>query len=237
MITLDTREPEDVLVAVEAAAVTEGIHTTRAILQQGDFVWECPLGTVGVERKTASDLMGSLSSGRAAEQMARMIEAYTIPVLMIVGDLTTHKGKIGRWSGKDFNGSWTVIGVDNVLLSWQLAGMYIVRASKKDTAARIISLYRWSHKREHLVVRGSVITPTHITRQARTLCTLPGIGPKRAASLAKQYTLAELFAMPESVWQKMAGKTIGERVNQFINARDINIINGPPPSGGGTIGA
>ena len=237
MITLDTREPEDVLVAVEAAAVTEGIHTTRAILQQGDFVWECPLGTVGVERKTASDLMGSLSSGRAAEQMARMIEAYTIPVLMIVGDLTTHKGKIGRWSGKDFNGSWTVIGVDNVLLSWQLAGMYIVRASKKDTAARIISLYRWSHKREHLVVRGSVITPTHITRQARTLCTLPGIGPKRAASLAKQYTLAELFAMPESVWQKMAGKTIGERVNQFINARDINIINGPSPSRDGTIGA
>src|SRR3989337_3637649 len=111
MITLDAREPEDVLVAVEAAAVTEGIHTTRAILQQGDFVWECPLGTVGVERKTASDLMGSLSSGRAAEQMARMIEAYTIPVLIIVGDLTTPKGKIGRWSGKDFNGAWTVMAV------------------------------------------------------------------------------------------------------------------------------
>ena len=237
MITLDTREPEDVLVAVEAAAVTEGIHTTRAILHQGDFMWECPLGTVGVERKTASDLMGSLSSGRAAGQFEKMIGAYTLPVLMITGDHVTHKGKIGRWTGKEFNGSWSLEGMDNLLLSWQLAGLYIVRTDKKGTAGRIISLYRWSHKREHLVVRGSLITPTHITGQARTLCTLPGIGPKRAASLAKQYTLAELFAMPESVGQKLAGKTVGERVNQFINARDINIINGPPPSGGGTIGA
>ena len=236
MITLDTREPEDVLVAVEAAAVTEGIRTTRAILQQGDFMWECPLGAVGVERKTASDLMGSLSSGRAAEQFEKMIGAYTVPVLMVTGHHTTFKGKVGKWAG-DLNGRWTTMGLDNMLLSWQLAGLYIVRNSKKETAARIISLYKWSHKREHLVVRGSLITPTHITGQARTLCTLPGIGPKRAASLAKQYTLAELFAMPETVWQKMAGKTIGERVNQFINARDINIINGPPSSRDGTIGA
>jgi len=236
MITLDTREPEDVLVAVEAAAVTEGIRTTRAILQQGDFMWECPLGAVGVERKTASDLMGSLSSGRAAEQFEKMIGAYTVPVLMVTGHHTTFKGKVGKWAG-DLNGRWTTMGLDNMLLSWQLAGLYIVRNSKKETAARIISLYKWSHKREHLVVRGSLITPTHITGQARTLCTLPGIGPKRAASLAKQYTLAELFAMPETVWQKMAGKTIGERVNQFVNARDINIINGPPPSDDGTIGA
>src|SRR3989304_3805516 len=126
MITLDTREPEDVLVAVEAAAVTEGIHTTRAILHQGDFMWECPLGTVGVERKTASDLMGSLSSGRAAGQFEKMIGAYTLPVLMITGHHTTFKGKVGKWAG-DLNGRWTTMGLDNMLLSWQLAGVYIVR--------------------------------------------------------------------------------------------------------------
>ena len=236
MITLDTREPEDVLVAVEAAAVTEGIHTTRAILHQGDFMWECPLGAVGVERKTASDLMGSLSSGRAAEQFEKMIGAYTVPVLMVTGHHTTFKGKVGKWAG-DLNGRWTTMGLDNMLLSWQLAGLYIVRNSKKETAARIISLYKWSHKREHLVVRGSLITPTHITGQARTLCTLPGIGPKRAASLAKQYTLAELFAMPETVWQKMAGKTIGERVSQFINATIIDNGDSPQPPNDGMMGA
>ena len=111
------------------------------------------------------------------------------------------------------------------------------RTDKKGTAGRIISLYRWSHKREHLVVRGSLITPTHITGQARTLCTLPGIGPKRAASLAKQYTLAELFAMPETVWQKMAGKTIGERVAGFINATIIDNGDSPQPPNDGMMGA
>ena len=233
-ITLDTREPEDVLVAVEAAAVKEGIRTMREALDTGDYAWECHLGAVRVERKTASDLMGSLSSGRAAEQFTRIVE-YPVPILMITGQHTTFKGKVGKWAG-DLNGRWTTMGLDNMLLSWQLAGLYIVRNSKKETAARIISLYKWSHKREHLVVRGSVITPTHITRQARTLCTLPGIGPKRAASLAKQYTLAELFAMPESVWQKMAGKTIGERVNQFINATIIDNASGSTSPNGGTIG-
>src|SRR3990170_9104648 len=236
MITLDTREPEDVLVAVEAAAVTEGIRTGRAALDTGDYAWECPLGAVRIERKTASDLMGSLSSGRAPEQFARMIVEYPVPILMITGQHTTFKGKVGKWAG-DLNGRWTTMGLDNMLLSWQLAGLYIVRNSKKETAARIISLYKWSHKREHLVVRGSIITPTHITGQARTLCTLPGIGPKRAASLAKQYTLAELFAMPETVWQKMAGKTIGERVSQFINATIIDNGDSPQHTNDGMMGA
>src|SRR3990167_1044516 len=109
MITLDTREPEDVLVALEKAAIGE-VRTTRAMLPEGDYMWECPLGTVGVERKTASDLMGSLSSGRAAEQFSRMIETYTVPILMVTGDHTTFKGKVGRWAGKEFNGKWTTIG-------------------------------------------------------------------------------------------------------------------------------
>ncbi len=235
MITLDTREPEAVLVAVETAAIGQGIHTTREMMDSGDYGWECPLGAVRVERKTASDLMGSLSSGRAAEQFAKMIE-YPVPILMIAGPLTTFKGKVGKWAG-DLNGRWTTMGLDNMLLSWQLAGLYIVRNSKRETAGRIISLYQWSQKREHLVVRGSIIRPIHLSGQARTLATLPGIGVKRAASLARQYTLAELFAMPETVWQHMVGKTVGERVSQFINAPSINSGYDPLPPDGGIVGS
>ena len=52
-------------------------------LASGDIATlDTPL-TLGIEHKSFNDFVGSLSSGRLDEQLARMVDLYDVPVLMI----------------------------------------------------------------------------------------------------------------------------------------------------------
>jgi hypothetical protein len=68
----------------EALAADPGCEVTP--LSSGDYAWTSDHGlTIGVESKTANDLVSSLSGGRLPDQVVRLVTEYDVPVLFIVG--------------------------------------------------------------------------------------------------------------------------------------------------------
>jgi ERCC4-type nuclease len=83
MIFVDDREPKELRAEIERRAGGAEVQATRLLI--ADFVlndWDgCSLG---IERKTASDLLSSFRSKRLERQLARLSETYS-PVLLIEG--------------------------------------------------------------------------------------------------------------------------------------------------------
>ena len=95
---VDIYEPE--MMALKLIGAIKPDKVSRVALKAADFViadWDgC---TLGVERKTWSDLLGSLGSGRLRRQLDRMQGMYHLTALLIEGkvkmDPNTHKVKTG----------------------------------------------------------------------------------------------------------------------------------------------
>ena len=97
-----------------------------------------------MERKTISDLLGSLAGKqengkpRAVNQMTRMKETYQHPVLLLEGSMVMNSmGKVvadGRVTSWDWNA------IDNFLITVQQSGILIARCKKNQVPDRLWSL-------------------------------------------------------------------------------------------------
>ena len=191
MIYIDTREPILLRDQVEKLAETQFIPTALVTLTYGDFRWESLLGRVCVERKAISDLLNTFSSGRAFEQFSGLIEDADLPILMLEGKFTHHGNRVGSWSTKDDNTkwdySWETTALDHLLLSWQLAGIYIIHSwSPAKTAHRLLDLYQYTQKETHELgqTRKKRLPLTPLDGEdVRILAGFPGIGVKTARRL------------------------------------------------------
>lgn len=150
-ITVDSREPSMLYQLIVGAARKEEIEIRKEALLTGDYAWESRLGLFGVERKAASDLLNSFSSGRAAEQFRRMVGTYRVPVLLIegrIGELET--GGVDVRKGRNKHSLWNFDSLDHMLLTWQMNGMFLAHSPiASRTPMKIISLYKWSNKKSH----------------------------------------------------------------------------------------
>lgn len=92
MLFIDSRE--SLLVQVQIESVLPPDKTRTIKLDCADFLLldQCsPAHTMGIERKTVSDLLGSLGSGRLSSQLDRMTDLYTYPVLLVEGAMPMSK--------------------------------------------------------------------------------------------------------------------------------------------------
>ncbi len=192
-----------------------------ALLAFGDYVWQCPLGLVAVERKTINDLLGSIKSGRAATEFQRTIEMSDLPILLVEGKMGEYEGKVSlEWDQEWAKGKWDYDAISHTLLTWQLAGMNLVFCPRPQTThIRLASLYRYTQKPSHLSTLGAkekiLQLPKKLGLRAQVIATLPHVGPKKAELFARKYSLEHLFQLSEEGWVNLMGK-YGHEISELI---------------------
>lgn len=111
LLAVDDRQDPKFTRALEAYFTVATKH-----LRSGDLVWSCPLGTVGVEDKDIADLTGSRSNGRLDDELRRLIDTYTVPILFIRGAARDLDSAYTTWD------DWAL---ENLRLGRQLHGVFV----------------------------------------------------------------------------------------------------------------
>ena len=137
-----------------------GVIVQLSRLEFGDlaFAGNGPEGmlSIGVERKTISDLIQSMETGRLqGHQLRGLLKTYDVTYLVVEGiwrpgpggELEICHGN-GGWRSGLFGKRLTLYeGVDNFCTSVELCGVKIRRtANPTETAKCVVDLYRWWEK-------------------------------------------------------------------------------------------
>lgn len=193
MIVIDQREPKLLIEATQHVGEKLGILTSVDLLDTGDFLLmpNNAAIVVGIERKTVSDMVGSLSSGRLRKQLAALRAVCTTSYLLVEGplDFTQQDGKLllkmgGRTSG------WNFAAIHNFLSGLHMSGTgWGHTSSQLETVLWLTSLYKFLSKEHALVPQ--IIHPhkqaDELTQPERVLCAIDGVGPKVAKLLLTKY--------------------------------------------------
>jgi ERCC4-type nuclease len=179
-----------ILISPTEPAELRELGITSAIPEEygADFLWGCPAGLVGVQRKTVTDLLASLQDGRLAREMGQL-GAVDVPVLLVEGR--------PRWTVEGMmlavafrREAWA-----GLLLSVQFAhGIAVVATDDlRDTAFWLGAAVEWFGKSEHRSLRTRP-KPTDswgdYTREAfetQLLQSFPGVGAELAGRIVKQF--------------------------------------------------
>lgn len=103
-------------------------------LAVGDYVWSCPLGTVGVERKSAADLDASHSNKRLDDELRRLVDTYSVPVLFLTGN----SGRRDEFT------------IENTKLGRQLHGVYVYHVGRSADVASEGLFRLWKYTQERM---------------------------------------------------------------------------------------
>jgi ERCC4-type nuclease len=177
---IDSREPEHI-----QRLTFGGVPCVVTALECGDLWASCTDGELLViERKTTSDLLGSIADNRIFQQALRMRERSQWAYLVVTGYLQpTHDGKTfvgGKATGWDWNA------VQGALLDIQETGVQVLycehdngfeaavqRLAKRDRRGRVLN---------------NTARPARVMTAGETLLTaLPGIGLERAQDALKEF--------------------------------------------------
>lgn len=177
---IDSREPEHI-----QRLTFGGVPTVVTALDAGDLWASCADGELLViERKTTSDLLGSISDGRLFQQAHKMRERSQWSYLVVTGYLQpTHDGKTfvaGKATGWDWNS------VQGALLDVQETGVQIVYCEHDNgyeaTVQRLAKRSRGGR------VLMNTARPARVMTAGETILTgLPGIGLERAQMILEEF--------------------------------------------------
>lgn len=196
-LLVDDREP------VDAALRLNSYGGIDATVQRNDFCDYLffPHGKIcGIERKTISDLLGSMASKRLVEQMHRLVKETDIGFLLREGSFKrSGGGKISYYSPRDprANGDWVETGWDwnsfqGKMLDIQLLGVHIVDCPivgdyPQEIARMVINLSKEEHKWLKERQRPEVFTnDSQYENAVWSLCALRGMGPETAEVLLRE---------------------------------------------------
>lgn len=143
---MDTREPKSLQLAVRAAL---GDRVQIVCLHQADFMLTDKCGcSIGIERKTISDFLNSLRTGRLDDQLTRVATGY-LPVILIEGTLRTRPNPTGkgRHVTHGGTGAWSLGSLQMKLWTLQQLGARLIWSSgHEDTADTLRVLVERSDK-------------------------------------------------------------------------------------------
>jgi len=149
-VIVDSREPK----SSDLKLTEVGFVVERKALETGDFVWVSAQGEViGVERKTASDFLQSLTDKQAngrtrfQNQMERMIATYSQPVLLIEGKLSPMPDGFTIAETRATNWWWA--SVDNIFISAQRNGILVAHCGRGQVPSRLVTLVQYFDKPQH----------------------------------------------------------------------------------------
>jgi len=180
-IRADCREPDKIL---ETLRTKYGLEVRVEKLEIGDYLFS----DVCVERKSVSDFLRSLSTGRLWEQVLRMKEAYSRPILILEGPHILAYNKESRMAEKRLLG-----GLSSVALSWSLP--VLPSLNHEQTSYLLATLFTKASKKS-----GEYLKP--VPKKARSLeevksdilCCIPGIGRKTAGALLERVESLHVLA-------------------------------------------
>ena len=219
-----------------------GLRTQRKLLAFGDMAFEGngPRGpaAIGIERKTISDLIGSIHSGRlTSHQIPGMRNLYDYSYLIIQG--ISRRNQASGLLETLYQGKWYPLklgprtipysALDSIRWSMETQGGMIVRQtdSDRDTVEEIAGIYRswqkpWdghsSFKTIYLPSAPTVVIhPPSLARQYARL--MPGIGWERSGAVAARFSTCEditLATVEEWAEIEGVGKATAEKVYSAI---------------------
>ena len=210
MIIQDSREPIEIKEKLESL----GIKVERRQLEVGDYL----INDIVIERKTASDFLNSIYSGRLYTQLKHLRESSSRPLLVIVGRIPRIrwiKDKEGRLIPKGLNYKekakrrdlfYTNLAIS--YLSFSIPVIYL--RDQSEFISLVFSLYKRSFSEKRSTI------PVKIKEKSKTedykllvFCSLPGIGGKLAKRLSREYTLRSFFSLTEDQLREIEG--IGDK--------------------------
>lgn len=229
MILVDSREGSgELLLPLQRA----GYPAESCTMAFGDFAWQgrgergASVG-VGVERKTISDLIGSLRSGRlCGHQLPGLRATYDVCWLLVEGEYRVDRRgfvlvqRRGSWVPVPGQMRMDELHKELSTLCYK-GGLHLWHtASSKDTVRWLGAHYRWwtdadfDQHRSHLVIYHSTpVLPVSQFRQ--TVSTLPGIGYKTSLWVEQAFgSLRRAFTADTRAWQDIKG--IGTKTAQQI---------------------
>jgi len=207
------------------------------------FLGEGAAGAVeiGVERKTISDLVSSITTGRlSGHQLIGLLRCYAVVYVLVEGlwrpapgngtlEIRHNRGWVPLQHGRRAYQYAEIIGYLNTLRIF--AGVHVVRtANRVETVKLVCTLAGWwtkpwgahkSHRSVHvpLPVTVSLSAPPLVARLAAQL---PGIGWERARAIAAAFpTPAALWEAGESDLRGVEGigKTLAARAWEALHGR------------------
>ena len=202
---VDIFEPNQIKVGLGDLATIASLKDSPG---GSDYLWAAHDGqTVAIERKEASDFVTSLTTGRLAEQIRRLVENYDIPILLLEGNLnanpdglTTVPGKNGHLISKNI----PYLTLQDAIFECQLAGAYWAHTNNVQATIRWLKgRYEWTQRPEHELLQTRSRINTIAGRADDPvwfLMGLPGIGVVHARALLKAfgspYVVLDAFADP-----------------------------------------
>ena len=165
-------------------------------LTAGDYRWySISMELVGVERKSVTDFLASLSNGSLADELRRLREEVDFPILLIEGPITIDHttGVILRtwYSGGKFKKAETGWRLNNLIpaiydFCRTLDIMPFYSPSIGETAAVIRYIYSWDQDQYHTAIyknrKHEYVIPSPAAVMLASL-----VGPKTAHSLLHEF--------------------------------------------------
>jgi hypothetical protein len=215
-------------------------------LRSGDFAFRC--GHVepspfcegrfgcrlGIERKTISDMVGSLLKNRMGKQVPDLLDDYTLSWIVVEGlwrngpDDCIEIYRNGQWISAGFGLTYTQL--ETWLTRYDVMGKgKILRwrtANPGETGAFITSKFRWWQKEwrhHHAEVVDKMQAPMRVltwrpTQMHKTAASLPEVGVVNAKKVGKHFrNIAEMIGADLAVWQRLLGKADGATVYAAIH--------------------
>ena len=178
----------------------------------GDFAaLDTPL-SLGIERKSFTNLVQSLASNELDEQLSKMVDVYDIPVLLVEGLPVPVGGKVRVYGAqRSYAYAWIMASI----VGWHLRGVLpIFVKDLKATPPTVAALYGVAKKLTHRDTFAPKkvlpnLRPMSLTE--RVLLQFPGVGEKRVKQFRGE-SLAALATLPVEDWQEKLGKVTGRKV-------------------------
>lgn len=193
-VMLDNREPASIL-----NLKFGGVPCVRLQLECGDLWASTDDGEMLiVERKTPSDLLGSIKDGRLFQQVAAMREKSKWAYVMVTGALTHSLD--GHVITENRTTGWRFDDVMGALLTIQELGVSLIHCqSDSHYEEAVIRLARRDRKQTKPIqprVQAHVLTDAE-----KILTSLPGIGLERAGLLLGEFGTAA-HALAWLTWEE-----------------------------------
>lgn len=233
-ILVDDREPK--YLADRLAQLGLAVGVSR--LKFGDYAfWPHGL-SVGIERKTISDLLGSMSDKRIVAQAHGMVEGYDLAILLREGSFRRSTRQTVQYFDvrhpeADKEGwvqtGWAWSSFSGMMFDLWLLGLIVwdcpvVGEAALDIATIVESLSKDEHRWIRERTRPDVMTADKQWRNnVWALCAFDGIGPETASDLLRGRTFAEVVSAasvdPTSLmvirgFGKVRARHLGEEVNR-----------------------
>lgn len=186
---------------------TRNIAIDLAPLVIGDYIVS---ERVGIERKAIPDLVSSIKDGRLFDELLRLRNQFTVPILILEGDIHNIGGVHPA----------AVLGaISSIMLNMNI--FIYQTATPTDTAAILIALA----KKEQMGTSGHKFSirfkkvPNRMDRQLEYIIAgIPGINVARAQDLLQQFkTIQNIFnATPDQLKQTPnIGPVLAKNINEF----------------------